>query len=339
MAQRIRIADVAKRAGMSASTVSYVLNEREGVAISAETRARVLAAANELGYVANPVARALRTGRTNTVGLSVAELTQPFSVVLLTHLANIVEESGWSTMLRQCGPEPVSLVGLRDSLAMWPVDGVIAQTTPVWVQTFRAVNEARRLPFVRLDSQPPNDSGDYVSYELTPGAVAACRHLVEVGCRRIAFVAPDYGIGPECRRQGAYLSVLAEAGLPTATIATEVNTCGAAFDAVRQRLAGGERYDGFACYNDDFAIGVIRALADVGLRVPRDAAVVGFDGLGLGDYTAPRLSSVRIPIEEVATTAWNFLRARLDGSDAPQQGRTFGSELVVRESTRLGADL
>lgn len=339
MGQRIRIADVAKRAGMSASTVSYVLNEREGVAISADTRARVLAAAKELGYVANPVARALRTGRTNTVGLSVAELSQPFSVVLLSHLAGIVEESGWSTMLRQCGPEPLDPAALRDSLSMWPVDGVIAQTTPIWVQTFRAVNEARRLPFVRLDSQPPNDSGDYVAYHLGPGASLATRHLVEVGCRRIAFVAPDYGIGPECRRQGAYLAVLAEAGLPPTAIATDANGCASAHAAVHQRLAAGERYDGFACYNDDTAVGVIRALADHGLRVPRDAAVVGFDGLDLGEFTVPRLTSVRIPVEEVAATAWNYLRARLDGSDAPQQGCTFDSHLVVRESSRLGAEI
>lgn len=339
MAQRIRIADVAKRAGMSASTVSYVLNEREGVAISADTRVRVLAAAKELGYVANPVARALRTGRTNTIGLSVAELTQPFSVVLLRHLVGVVEDAGWSTMLRQCGAEPLDPAALRESLAVWPVDGVIAQTTPIWVQAFRAVNDSRRLPFVRLDSQPPNDNGDYIAYGLDCGAQAAARHLVEVGCRRIAFVAPEYGIGPECCRQGAYLRVMRESGLPAASINMAANTREGAYQAVRRQLADGQRFDGFACYNDDTAVGTIRALTDAGLRVPRDAAVVGFDGLDEGDYTVPRLTSVRIPLEEVAATAWNYLRARLDHPDAPQQGCTFESKLVLRESSRLGADL
>lgn len=334
--QRVRIVDVAALAGVSATTVSYVLNDRPHVSIPEETRARVWEAARQLGYAADPLARALRTGRTQMVGLVVSAIGQPFSVLVVQELQELVARDGWAGLIMDPGYGPTSMDVRSEALRLWPVDGIIAQVSHDWVEAFMAAHGHRRIPFVHLCIYRPVSTVDHVLYDLRPGALQAVRHLVEQGCRDIAFLAPGDDVHPGDIRYSTYAKVMAEAGLPTRVLRLKDRrrTREGARAVFAEVGAAGNCPDAVFCYNDDMALGVCRALRDLGRRIPEDTAVVGVDDLPESALACPSLSTVRIPVRELAETAWRFLRHRLDSPDSPPQQASFRTELIVRESSR-----
>lgn len=325
MSGQARIADVARRAGLSPSTVSYVLNDRADVPITAATRERVWQAANELGYVPNPVARALRTGRTQTIGLSMPLLAKPYAVELLQQLHECVAASGYRTL--------ITAGGGQQTPAVWPVDGVIAQASGAWLTALRSSAHGRALPLVLIEG-PGVPGADHITYDLRSGMRAAVAHLFEQGCDRVAFLGPRYDAGCEGQRLGGYLEAVAEAGRQPELVAVGRDLRREGYDALLAHAREHGCPDGLLCFNDDLALGAYRAVADLGLRVGQDVAVVGFDGLATDDLLCPRLSSVELPLAEVASAAWRLLSERLAEHDLPTRRVVFQARLVVRESSR-----
>jgi LacI family transcriptional regulator len=332
MKRRVSIADVARRAGLSPSTVSYALNRREDVPITAETRARVLDAARDLGYVANPVARALRTGRTNTVGLAVPSLTQPYGLELLQHLHAQVAGSGYRAMFTQGALPDGDDQEQRELLSVWPVDGIIAHAREPWYAALRATPTGRSLPLVMIASAP-REGCDLVAYDLAPGTRDAVRHLWDQGCRRIVHLTPWFAVPTETRHR-AYVETLTALGGTPEILSCADGDYAAGYAAMQAHLRDRGAPHGLFTYNDGLAIGACRALADAGVRVGAETAVVGLDGLTEDEYAVPRLSTVAIPLAEVAVCAWQLLHARLADPERPAETVTFTAQLVVRESSR-----
>ncbi len=330
---RARIVDVAERAGVSPTTVSYVLNNRPHVTIPEETRARVWEAARELGYSANPLARAMRTGRTHMVGIAISALRQPFSVMLVQSLQECAANDGWAALIMDRGYGPSAMDVRSEAFRLWPVDGIIAQASDDWVRAFLAANGSDPLPFVHVDEGRPVDGTDHVRFDLRAGAVEAVEHLMQQGCRDVAFLAPRHQTGPGEARYDAYVEVMGNAGLEPQILLCERNDRVSARETTVKAARGDRCPGGLFCYNDDLALGACRGLREAGRHIPSDTAVVGVDDLPESAFAWPSLSTVQIPVPEIARTAWEFLHDRLATPDGPPRRAFFRSKLVVRESS------
>lgn len=334
---KARIVDVAAKAGVSPTTVSYVLNDRPHVAIPEATRDRVWEAARALGYAPNPIARALRTGRTHMVGLTVSVLRQPFSVMLIQHLQQRVADDGWGALIMEGGMGATDVSARDHAVRLWPVDGIIAQASNDWVHAFLDAHRDRALPFVHLDVGQPVPGTDHVGYDLYAGAVDAVRHLIDQRCEDVLFLGPQASTGPGEARHDGYCAAIRGAGLTPRVHFCPRNDRQAGWQSFMALAETGCRPDGVLCYNDDLALGVCRALRDLGRRIPEDTAVVGVDDLPESVFAWPSLSTVRIPVDQIAEAAWTFLRNRLESPNDPPQAVFLRSELIVRESsTRRG---
>jgi LacI family transcriptional regulator len=328
--------DVARLAGVSRTTVSFVLNDVPGVKISEETRQRVLEAARNLDYYPTAAARSLASGRTQRIGLVLGEAQErlPPDAILPIFLQGVtasVHHRGYLLMIHL--PEDVSsheayLRLIREQ----QVDGLILSgprsDDPVLdelaEEQFPLVLHGRvagsRLPYVDVDNQD--------------GAYRAVTHLISLGHRRIGFIsnAPHFYSGAVDRHAG-YRQALAEHAIPF----DESLVRWAAFSpatgqaAMEELLSLAERPTAVFGASDVIAIGAMSAIQSAGLCVPGDMAVVGFDDIFLAAHTHPKLTTVRVPAYRLGWTAAEILIDLIEG-DSESSPVALESELVVRAS-------
>lgn len=320
----VTIRDVAKRCGVSPMTVSFALNDKPGE-VSAPVRDRVRAAARELGYRPNVLARALVTGRSHAVTLWMKTLFPPYSAQVIHHVRRQAEQGGVVTHIWD--------MGAASSFPQWPSDGVLALEGRDLVDGYFAACPASPLPLVSLGGDCSRQR-DFVALDLRTGAMEALRHLVEIGCQRIAYLLPARGDRAGEGRYGAYTEVVHDAGLTPERIVTPDSLRAEAVASVTAHVKAHGPPDGLFCYNDDMAIGANRALRELGLAVPGDVALVGCDGIEETEYQHPALSTISLPLEEMCRLGWQFLQNRLQNPDLPWQQIVLPTHLIVRDSSR-----
>jgi DNA-binding LacI/PurR family transcriptional regulator len=326
---------VAARAGVSIKTVSNVVNGSARVA--AETRQRVQAAIDELGFVPNATARSLRSGRSGLVALALPELDAPYFAELAQHVVEAAGERGWTVLVDATGgqaeQERLAASGIRPQL----IDGLIF--SPLALRASDLPDAGSGPPTVLLGERVTDAAVDLVTVDNHAVAASAVEHLAALGRRRIAAVGAQHtetGVTARLRLEGYRLG-LARVGLPcddglTVEAARWHRSDGAA--AARTLLRAVHDVDAIVCFNDLLALGVLRALADAGVRVPDDIAVVGVDDVEDGRYSRPSLTTVSLDKAQIARTAVELLAARLDAArDAPPRVVVAEHRLVVREST------
>jgi DNA-binding LacI/PurR family transcriptional regulator len=317
-------------------TVSHVINEHRHVKES--TRAKVLATMSELGYRVNVAARNLRTGRTGTIGFAVPEVDRPYWGQLGAAVIAAAERHGLRVAIEQTGrrrdKELKALSMSRNRL----YDGLILST----VGLGPADGELLKVdhPVVILGERIFDGPVDHVAMPNVEAARAATAHLVERGCHRIAItegsVTGEMDVS-SLRFQG-YRQALRRANLPFSpdlVMNLDVLDMQAGADAVRGLVARGVQFDGVFCVTDTVAIGVLRGLADLGLNVPGQVKVIGFDNVTEAAFTVPSLSSVDPDLETLANQAVDLLVGKISGTvpgDAHQELVTDYS-IIVREST------
>ncbi|MFE0177331.1 LacI family DNA-binding transcriptional regulator [Streptomyces sp. NPDC059002] len=314
--------DVARLAGTSPSVVSYVLNNGPR-SVAPATRERVLAAVRALDYRPNAVARSLRMSRTMTLGLVVPDAANPF----VAELARTLEDHAWAagyTLLvgnsvddagREAGYLRTFLDRRVDGLVLIPAHGD---------RPWRAELDRSGVPFLVLDRELDGVAASHVLADHTRGAWEATRHLLAHGRRRIGCVAGPAGIHPTVDRVAGWRTALAEAGIAAGTGSADDAVSGDAapllhgsfgrLDGYRSALAllsGDRRVDALFVTCDTQAAGVLRAAAELGIRVPDDLALVAFDGIAAAAYTTPALSTMCQPFEELGRTAVRRLLARV----------------------------
>jgi DNA-binding LacI/PurR family transcriptional regulator len=332
---RATMKHVAARAGVSIKTVSNVVNGSDRVAT--QTRQRVQAAIDELSFVPNATARSLRSGRSGIVALALPELDAPYFSELAQHVVEAAGERGWTVLVDATGgqaqQERLAASGIRPQL----VDGLIF--SPLALRAGDLPDPGSGPPTVLLGERVTDAAVDLVTVDNHAVAAAAVEHLAGLGRRRIAAMgvqSTQTGVTARLRLEG-YRQGLARAGLPwDAGLAVEAarwhRAEGAA--AARALLAAVRDVDAVICFNDLLALGVLRALADLGVRVPDDVAVVGVDDVEDGRYSSPSLTTVALDKAQIARTAVELLAARLDGArDGPPRVVVAVHRLVVREST------
>lgn len=327
--------DVAKHANISGATVSRVLSGRTDVQIAPETRARVLQSAEVLGYRPNPSARALMTGRTGLVGFWMDLQYSRYRGHVLDRMCHLLGGTELALAVADVDDE-YELDHSFDRALRVPVDGIIAFDNSASVEAFGREHDriAPTTPFVSMGAYwSPAQS--FVGVDLRLGAEGAMDHLLEGGRRRIAYMVPyNSDLVASGPRFEAYRARMADAEFPAETIRTENTGIGAVKEALAARRTEGPMPDAILCMNDDLAIAATFALPSLGLRPGHDVALVGFDGIEETEHSPCPVTTVRQPIEEMCTLAFEFLRARMDDPSAPLQQRVLTPQLVIRESTR-----
>ncbi len=253
--------------------------------------------------------------------------------MLVQSLQECAANDGWAALIMDRGYGPSAMDVRSEAFRLWPVDGIIAQASDDWVRAFLAANGSDPLPFVHVDEGRPVDGTDHVRFDLRAGAVEAVEHLMQQGCRDVAFLAPRHQTGPGEARYDAYVEVMGNAGLEPQILLCERNDRVSARETTVKAARGDRCPGGLFCYNDDLALGACRGLREAGRHIPSDTAVVGVDDLPESAFAWPSLSTVQIPVPEIARTAWGFLHDRLATPDGPPRRAFFRSKLVVRESS------
>ncbi|WP_392669201.1 LacI family DNA-binding transcriptional regulator [Streptomyces sp. LN785] len=321
--------DVARAAGVSQATVSLVLGDQWRGRVSAATAERVRAATEDLGYRPNLAARSLRLGRTRTALLVVPALTNEFFARVYTGAAAVAAEHGFGVVLY---PSPDGTGPARDPFASAraALDGVIASSMAAdALDALRGTG----LPLVMLDSDPADPgAAARVNLDIADGMRQVTEHLLGLGHRRFLHLASAIDSWTFAVRARALRDAV------RAVPGTEVRTVPAALDVRAGReaaehalAASGPRPTAVVCDDDILAAGACKAARRLGLRVPDDVSVTGFDDLALATAVEPELTTVQLPAEQVGERGMNALLAVLDGR--PAEPGSLPVHLVVRGSS------
>ncbi|MGW3009063.1 LacI family DNA-binding transcriptional regulator [Streptomyces sp. NPDC001219] len=321
--------DVAREAGVSQSTVSLVFGGKWHGRVSERVVETVRDAALRLGYQPNPAARTLRTGRTKTVMLVVPALTNEYFARLHSGVARVAAEHGFGVVLYSSpsdgGPARDPFVSARATL-----DGVIASSMASEVL---AAFDGDGLPLVMLDSDPANSrAAAVVNLDVVDGIHQVASHLLSLGHRRIGHIAAGLDSWTFSMRSRALAAALDGTGAELRTEYAEL-TMDAGWRAAERALRGGaDRPTALVCDFDFLAVGALKAARRLGLRVPEDVSVTGFDDLTIAMAVEPELTTVRLPAEEVGEQGMGALLSVLDGG-RPRGPAPVPVSLVVRGST------
>ena len=330
--------DVARLAGVSRATVSYVLNgQTEGrVPISDETRQRVLDAIEELGYEPDARAQALRSGSTNTIALIIPDLRNPHFSEYALGVEEAARAAGYHILLSNTSLNPEYAVDVFKDLARRRFDGLIIATAFILgspeAQAILAQIRERGLPIVEMSE---NYGVDSVSADYQEATREVMSYLISLGHQRIGMI---YGVGGNEHGQDRlqpYFESLRTANLPIdpGLVAECGPTIEDGYQASINLLSQPSRPTALLTINDLLAISVVRAAADLGLRIPEDLSLVGFDNIALSSYLVPRLTTVTKDAPELGRKAVELLLARLQNRDLPRQVIHSPARLIVREST------
>ncbi|HRU06679.1 MAG TPA: LacI family DNA-binding transcriptional regulator [Candidatus Brocadiia bacterium] len=332
MRQGVTIVEIAKRAGITPTAASRAL--RDAKDIGAETKQRVRQIAEALDYRPNEVARSLRKRRTRTLGLSVFQIENPFFGRLACATHQRIESLGCATLL---APLEAPLSEVVDFLHMRCVDGMIVTSTFLRAEDVALWQRLRAsVPFVVLG----NVNGlavDSVTTNREAGTREAVRHLVSLGHREVGYVPlPKAPLtdAPGTRLAG-FRAALAEASLPFRDewMVEGKNSLSGARQAALDLLSRPRRPTAVFCHNDLCAWALLRVAYELGLSVPEDLSVMGFDNAEFSGHCRPALTTVEQPVEQLAETAVSLLMDRMAHPDAPPRQVVLEPRLIVREST------
>jgi LacI family transcriptional regulator len=339
MAERPTITDVAREAGVSKASVSAVLNHKPGV--SDRTRARVQEVMERLNYrPSGPVLGRAPSRRRRSLGLVIKEMDNPYYSEVATGALTEGRKHGYTVLVASSEGDYEAEKEAVELMREQGVDGLIV--TPVVDEQADLSHlfelKRRNFPFVLLE-EIRGVRASLVDIENVEASRRAVEHLIEGGHTRIVhFAGPEYSMHSRERVEGVYRAFSRSPGV----FADEAIVPAGAHleDGYRAGLAhfrgrpAAERPTGVTCYNDLVALGVLRALAELGIRVPADVSVIGFDDLEIVDYLAVPLTSVHVPKHEMGRRATEILIRHIEAREAlPPVKEYLAGELVLRAST------
>jgi LacI family transcriptional regulator len=331
MKQKVTLRNLADATGVHPSTVSRVLRGEDGRA-SAETKDRVFEAAERLGYQPDFSARSLRTRRSLTLGLIIPDIRDAVFASIYVGAERAAQEHGYHVLLFPVGATRRPQKEQIDFLTERAVDGALIATAKIRDPLPKQLEQAR-IPFVLVNRRTANQAPYVVGDDETGGFVTT-RHLIDLGHRRIGFVAGTRGVSTTEGRLSGYRSALVEADL----CIDEQLIVGTSFDiraaakAVRSLLDLPELPTAIVVADDMMAIAVCRMLTNEGLRIPEDISVTGYNDLPVAALIDPPLTTVHNHLGRMGEQAAKLLMNRLAGQE-PEENVTLTAKLVVRRSS------
>ena len=328
----VTIRDVARHAGVSVATASRALSGSRNV--RPELAARVTEAARTLCYRHNTVAQALRRGRTNTVGMVVPEIGNPFFPAIVEALERRLEERGMDLILCDAQQDidierrrVLTLVGRQvDGLIIVPVSATDSRATLLEAQ--------RSIPVVQVDRFADDLSADWVGVDDEVGIAQAIDHVASLGAVRCVFVSAKPRTSSAQQRLTGFERAVHRAGLDSPAPLLDEFSVDWGRRAALELIARGKRLpDAVICGNDVIAFGVLSEFRRHHVRVPEDVLVTGFDDIRFAELADPPLTTVRQPRDRMAAECLRLLDIRIADPDAPTQRIAISPTLVIREST------
>jgi LacI family transcriptional regulator len=331
----VTLRDVAGRAGVHPATASRALNPETRILVSEETTRRVLAAADELGYRPNPVARSLRTRRSHTVGVLIPDLNNPLFPPIVRGLDDRLAAAGYVALIGNTDGDDERERVVFEQMRARHVDGFVLATahlrSPLLAEAARA-----ELPVVLMNRLAEDYSFPSVSVDNERGIRMAVTHLAALGHRRIAHIAGPQDVSTGLNRYRGFLTAMAACGLPvdpSLVVFARSFSLGEGQRCCRELLEAPVPCTAVAAGNDMLALGCYAALDAAGLSCPDDMSVVGFNDMPFIDLLRPPLTTVRFPHYQVGTEAAQLLLERIGGHNGPVKILYLAPEFVARGST------
>lgn len=329
----VSLRELANHLGLSPTTLSLVLNDSpKAVSIRAETKKRIFQAAREMNYRPNYLARSLRVQKTNTVGVIVPELSDGYSAMVLNGVESALSTSGYFYLTASHLHREDLLGKLPRVLAERQVEGIIAVDTPIRFEP--------TLPVVNVSGHDEVDGVTNVVLNHKHAAELGIGHLYNLGHRRIAAIKGQEFSSDTIIRWETINDAATRRGIPfdpklTVQLQGDSPSPEVGYQATKTLLATGEKFTALFAFNDVSAIGAIRALEEMGLRVPTDVSVLGFDDIYAAAFHNPALTTIRQPLFEMGNLAATTLLERLKGGNNTDVPQTVSVEptIVVRQST------
>lgn len=321
--RRATILDVAAAAGVSRQTVTRAMNDMPG--ISASTRERVQQLAAELGYSPSRFAKGLVQGARTSLGLAIPDLTNPYFPAFASSVVEEATQRGWNVVVDDFGHGSGS--GLDAVARLGPqVDALVGY---LGASSTEAQSIMGRRPVVVLD-YPSGQAAGLISFDYAYAAQLALERLMSAQCRRIAYLDADLE-GSATTRGLAVAAAAADAGIEL-TLHQSADSASAAREAIRSMLEHDGRIDGLLVFNDLMAAGALKALRDAGRGVPEDCAVIGMDGIPLGELVTPELTTLSLDLRAVGRAAVDLVDNLMSGRI---QAGSRDSELVLKHQLVL----
>jgi LacI family transcriptional regulator len=326
------IRDVARRAGVSISTVSRVTNGKGTV--NREMADRVWRAVREFNYQPDPQARALVSGRSHIVGLMVTEITNPFFPELIQRFEQFAVESGYEVLLASTPNDAASIAMSVRRMLQRKVDGVavmmFGREAPILEEL-----ATHAVPAVVMDGAPAFPKIDAVRVNYDEGIRQAVAHLADLGHQAIAFVSGPLEQASARFRRDAFEKAMRSCHLklhPDLMVEGD-HTLEGGMSAMTELLGRANPPTAVVCSNDLTAIGVLHRLFEVGKQAPADLSVIGFDDVHIAQFMLPPLTTVRMSCADIAQLAFATLRQRIEPSAARHAAPPVETKLIVRQTT------
>lgn len=346
------IKDVARRAGVSISTVSNVLNGTKFV--SDNLTRRVLIAVEELGYQANPIAKSMKSNRSYTVGIISTDISGLFYPYVVKGLYNTLSQNGYNIQMFETD-------GVHDPQNSWEkavegvrhfvdyrVDGIVLTSIfPANIEEYyvnrilRMIDGPKKIPLVSLETNLTRYGIDSVYANTVAGAERAVDHLILKGCQRIAHITGPIFTRVSIDRREGYRNALRRAGMPVddALVGYGDYSHLSGYKAMKDILGRAPDFDGVFVANDQMAVGALRALHEAGRRVPEDVKVIGYDDVFISCVLEPPLSTVHVLKRTMGESGAKLLIDRMQGTAHRKSPISIELEthLVERRSTNANA--
>lgn len=333
----VTMAEVARRAGVSVSTVSHVINGTRFV--KEETRKLVLTAIKDTGYIHNTIAKSLVSGSTQTIGLAVSAITNFYFADIVSAIEAEVSRAGYTLLLADTHDDPAKELHVIEALHQRRVDGLLLATaTGKDGEALRYLADLG-VPTVLVD-RCASDAFDQVGAENVAATTRLTAHLAEHGHRRIAMISGRAGLATSDERVAGYRLGLQRHGLDVdeRLITTGGSNAEEAARAVRGLLELADSPTALVVANNHMTIGAMRTLGHLGVRVPEDVALVAYDDFEWAAHFRPRLTTMAQPIQQIGAEAVRLLLARIGDPRRQPQTVRLRPEFMHRESCGCPAD-
>jgi DNA-binding LacI/PurR family transcriptional regulator len=330
----VTIHEIAKAANVSIATVSRALNNA-GHTVNQETKNRILAIANELGYQPNLAARNLRTEKSSVIGIIADDIVTPFTPAIIRGIQDFFYQAGYKCLITNTDWDPDKELAAIDEI-MGYTQGIIFVES--WSRSSNAKLDQANKKYVYVHRMFESRYLHSVVPDEIYGARLAVQHLISLGHQRIAFINGPERYYASVDRLKGYQMELELAGIQYDSALVErgewdVATGNAAMQRILDRQ---EPLTAVFAANDLMALGAIHAIQDAGLRVPQDIAVVGYDDREIAELTRPSITTVSMPCYEMGETAAKMLLDLLIEHEEPLEEQKIRGELIIRESCGAG---
>ena len=329
------INDVSKLAGVSKATVSRVINNKGKIKDS--TRKIVFEAMQSLNYKPNSLAQALASNTSKTIGLITSDFDGNYFGVLLKESAKLADQAGKQLIVTDGHSNAQREMEAIDSLVARRCDVILIYSRQLTQQDFKKIKEHTTTPIVIMNRQVQNDTYPSVWFDHLHAAKLATNHLLDLKHTQIAYITSSIETRTVKIRYQAFQDCLQEHNIKLNSKLTAKGnfTVEGGYQACIDILSQQQSFTALYAFNDDMAIGAIRALHEAGIKVPEQVSVIGFDNEPFTSYLIPSLTTVELPIKEITEAAMKIALQLANGEPVSVRKRMFQGKIIPRESTAI----